>query len=66
MAGARGVRTIVPQYDVRTTGQKGSKTYRKNRHGGDGDGEDGIDGNFDGDVMARVGDSMLILWAATD
>ena len=46
-AGARGVRTIVPQYDVRTTGRRGSKTYGKNRHGGDGDGGD--DGGDNGD-----------------
>ena len=62
VAGARGVCTIVPQYNVRTTGQKGSRTYRENRHGGDvgdvdGDGDgvggdgDGAGGGFDVDVM---------------
>ena len=54
------MRTIVPQYDVRMTGQKGSRAYSKDRHGediGDGDGDDiggdgdGAGGGFDVDVM---------------
>ena len=47
-AGAQDVRTSVPQYDIRTTGQKGLRTYHKNRHGGDVGDDDGDDANGDG------------------
>ena len=43
--GARGVRTSVQQYDVRTTGHEELRTYRKDGHGAEiGDGGDGLDG----------------------
>ena len=53
-AGTQGVRTIILQYDIRTTGQKESRTYCKNRHGDDvsngaGDDDDGGGGGGDDD-----------------
>ena len=59
MAGAQGVRTSVPQYDVHTMGQKGLRTYRKNRHSGDVGDDNGDDANGDsggdGDNFADEG-----------
>ena len=43
--GARGVRMSVQQYNMRTTGHKEPRTYRKDRHDAEiGDGGDGLDG----------------------
>ena len=48
--GARGVRTSILQYNVRTMGQKEPKTYREYGHGDYGDdGADGGDGDYDED-----------------